>query len=242
MVPEPAASRLSGGEGFAPPRGEGFLAPQTVAGAVFEHLLDAIVSGRIEQGQRLKEEHLAERLGVSPAPVREALALLQQTGLVERLPRRGYRVVRMTEKDVEEIYDLREGLEVLALRLACQRVPPPPWERLEQIQEEGRRALEAGDEARHLAYNRALHLTIVQFAQNGRLLQAYQALNYQVQLLAATVSRLPGRRAESVAEHAAIIEAIRQGRVDEAQRLLAEHIRTAKERMLQQLRLTRSAG
>jgi DNA-binding GntR family transcriptional regulator len=97
---------------------------------VCQTLRDAIVTGKLAPGQRLVEEALAERLGVSRAPIREALAALQREGLVTCLPSRGVMVTVLTRRDVREIYGLRTALECWAVREACRIATPEQLETL----------------------------------------------------------------------------------------------------------------
>ena len=89
---------------------------------VFQTLREAILRGDLKPGERLMELHLASKLGVSRTPIREAIHMLQQEGLVVTVPRRGAEVAKMTEKDMEDVLLIREALEILAVQLACDNI------------------------------------------------------------------------------------------------------------------------
>ena len=86
---------------------------------VFHTLREAILKGELKPGERLMELQLASKLGVSRTPIREAIRMLEQEGLAVTIPRRGAEVARMTEKDMKDVLQIREVLDELAVRLAC---------------------------------------------------------------------------------------------------------------------------
>ena len=97
---------------------------------VFNTLRDAILTGKLEPGERLMENQLAEKLGVSRTPIREALRMLEIENLVELTPRKGAQVLDMSKKDVIDILEVREVLEGLGTQLACQKMTPEALQEL----------------------------------------------------------------------------------------------------------------
>ena len=91
---------------------------------VFNTLRDAILKGELEPGERLMEIHLAEKLGVSRTPIREAIRMLEQEGLAITVPRKGAQVAKMTEKDLEDVLEIRDALDELAAIGACKHMSP----------------------------------------------------------------------------------------------------------------------
>lgn len=89
---------------------------------VFNTLRQAILRGELKPGERLMEIALSQRLGVSRTPVREAIRMLEQEGLVIMIPRKGAQVAEISEKDLKDVLEVRLGLEELAVRIACQRI------------------------------------------------------------------------------------------------------------------------
>jgi DNA-binding GntR family transcriptional regulator len=108
---------------------------------VFATLLAEITGGRLEPGAKLLIEELAASHGVSIAPVRDALARLESHGVVMRIPYQGFFVRTFEDREIQDLYEVRVGLEVLAVTLACARIRPEHIERLRQWQERGERAL-----------------------------------------------------------------------------------------------------
>ncbi|MDD6221894.1 MAG: GntR family transcriptional regulator, partial [Lachnospiraceae bacterium] len=149
---------------------------------VFQTLRQSILTGQMEPGERLMEVQLAEELGVSRTPVREAIRMLELEGLVVMIPRRGAQVAAITEQDLRDVLEVRATLERLAVRLACER-----------FTEEGYRNLEkANREFAHLARlkNKSVvditnadvhfHDVIYQATGNRRLIQIVQNLQEQM--------------------------------------------------------------
>ena len=112
---------------------------------VFQTLREAILRGDLKPGERLMELHLASKLGVSRTPIREAIHMLQQEGLVVTVPRRGAEVAKMTEKDMEDVLLIREALEILAVQLACDNITEEQILLLEEKVSEFERVIQTGD-------------------------------------------------------------------------------------------------
>ena len=108
---------------------------------VFNTLRQAILRGELKPGERLMEIALSQRLGVSRTPVREAIRMLEQEGLVIMIPRKGAQVAEISEKDLKDVLEVRLGLEELAVRIACQRITEEELEELEQAVKEFEEAM-----------------------------------------------------------------------------------------------------
>ncbi|MGP4030698.1 GntR family transcriptional regulator [Pseudarthrobacter sp. 1C304] len=186
-----------------------------------------IVSGELGPGDKLNEPPLAERLGISRPPLREALRVLESERLLEQTPRRGYRVVSMTDADVEEIYSLRRALEMFALDLLLARRDPGAFDALDPIMAAMRAAAKRGDSAGVVRANVLFHTGIVEAAGHGRLTDAYRTLMLQMQLsMAANVrseARTKGDLGKGCDRHAALLECLRSGDADRIRREFAEH-------------------
>lgn len=186
-----------------------------------------IVSGELGPGDKLNEPPLAERLGISRPPLREALRVLESERLLEQTPRRGYRVVSMTDADVEEIYSLRRALEMFALDLLLARQDPAAFDALDPIMAAMRAAAKRGDSAGVVQANVLFHTGIVEAAGHGRLTDAYRTLMLQMQLsMAANVrseARTKGDLGKGCDRHAALLECLRTGDADRIRREFAEH-------------------
>ncbi len=176
---------------------------------VYRSLKGDIVKGVLGMGQRLSESQLAAKYGVSKTPAREALALLQQEGLVEVVPRVGYLTSRVTLQDVDDIFNLRKIVESAAAERAATGIAAETLERLEQLCSGYR----PGDRESYLLFleeNLEFHRTIAEAAGNRRLVDVVVRLLEQMQRL--IILRLGPRTTsdELVEQHRHILDALRQ--------------------------------
>ncbi len=154
----------------------------TLVDEVARNLTGLILQGEFEPGERLIEEQLSERFGVSRPPVREALRILSQDGLVTARPRRGYTVVTLTKADVEEIYSLRFSLERLAVELALPVADPEALAPLARAVDQMRDPRVQQDRMAMVEANADFHRALVALPGHTRLVEAYRRLNLQVTL------------------------------------------------------------
>jgi DNA-binding GntR family transcriptional regulator len=161
-----------------------------------DRLSHDILAGEIAPGERLIEEQLTRRLGISRAPVREALRLLAQQGLVEHLPRRGVRVTTLSERDVAELYGLRDVLERYAVEAALPVADGPERAGLRAALEGMRAASATGDRLGTAAAHRRFHTALVALAGQRQLLLTYQAVLDKLQLYMAMNLRREAERAQ----------------------------------------------
>lgn len=186
-----------------------------------------IVTGQLVPGARVHEPPLAERLEISRPPLREALRILESEGLLEQTPRRGYRVVEMTERDIEEIYGLRRVLENFALDLILADYDPAAFDALDPIMIRMRAAAESGAHAEVVQCNVDFHLAVVGACGHTRLTAAYRALMGQMQVCMAanvmTEAQSAGALAPGVARHERLLESLRSGDRERIQKEFAEH-------------------
>ena len=170
-----------------------------------------ILSGALEPGERLIEEQLTQRFGISRAPLREALRLLGQQGLVEHLPRRGVRVAELSAADVDELFGLRDVLEQYAVHTALPLHDGRTLTGLAQTLETMASAAKAGDAFRENEAHRAFHLALVELAGHRHLVRAYEPVLFKLQLyMAANLRREAEERdpAEGVDRHRRLFEAV----------------------------------
>ncbi len=200
-------------------------------------LRDAILSGQIGPGERIRQEEIADLLGASRLPVREALRMLEAEGLTELEPRKGARVPRLTFAEVDVLYQMRERLEPLALAQSMPHLGEPELDRLAQVED----AIEAGaDVAEFLALDREFHLLTYSGCEFGQLRTAVTRLWNSTQhhrRLFVTITG-PSRRWVIAAEHRLLLDAVtRQDAVD-AERYLRGHIRRTRIELSQHPDLT----
>ncbi|QVQ50055.1 GntR family transcriptional regulator [Spiractinospora alimapuensis] len=185
-----------------------------------------ILSGTLSPGDRVVESRLTELLGVSRPPLREALRVLEQEGLIEQLPRRGARVPPITLQDIYEIYSLREGLEEMALGLALPVQTPARLERVRAALNSMREAASVGDEGRFTERAFEFHTAIVALAGNHRLEMSYRSVANQIRLCMA-MNRRARQAQESLeadcARHQEVLDALEAGVPEDACQALRTH-------------------
>jgi DNA-binding GntR family transcriptional regulator len=194
-------------------------APSTTAQHALEGLRRAIVAGELRPGQRIGQEELAERLGVSIAPVREALAALEQEGQLTYLPRRGYFVAELRLADLEEIYGLRRLLEAEAARAALPLLGAEELARVERAAGDCAAAVRSGDVAAELEANRRFHFGLLEPAGLPHTLRLVRALWDSTESYRALYYNSAGSRQASLRAHERILAATRAG---DAAALVAE--------------------
>ena len=205
--------------------------PGTAAQHALEELRRAIVAGELRPGQRVGQEEIADRLGVSLAPVREALAALEQEGQLTYKPRRGYFVTELRLEDLREIYELRTLLEGRAARWAAPLLDTDALERIELAAREVVEAAEANDVAAELAANRRFHFALLEAPGQAHTLRVIKLLWDSTETYRALYYNSPRERTEAVRAHERIVAALRAG---DADRLVAE-LDAHRQRALDQL-------
>lgn len=217
-------------------RGRRFRRPGNSVERVRRHLARQIIQGGLRPGARLVEQEICRRVGLSRSPVREALRLLAAEGLVELHARRGARVRQISRKEVEDLFQVFEELEVLASRLAASRLTAGAVIRLAALLGRMRQAARRGNVRQYFRLNAALHEIIYRAGGNEKLAQLLLNLGQQVTRLRYLALSTPGRLARSVAEHQALLAALREGdekAVVELVRVSVANARGAVERQLE---------
>jgi DNA-binding GntR family transcriptional regulator len=192
-------------------------------------LRDAILSGRLASGTRLRQTELAGRLAISRTPIREALGRLQQEGLVEILPAAGVRVAVLDLEEAAELYDVREVLDGLAARLAARRADAATISTLDRCLTRMARCLDRLDANQWFPAHVAFHGTIFRAARNTRLEALSSVVRLSIRHFHPLLLRTPHRLEDALREHRAIFAALVARDEIEAERLARAHIATAKE-------------
>lgn len=195
---------------------------------------ELIISGDFAPGSRLRERDLSQALNVSRVPVREALQQLEAEGFIDTSPRRGATVKQITLRDVNELFDVRLSLEVLAARLAAQSAAKGhSTERLQEMMRLAEEATQRQDHAQIPLKNTALHAEIVSLGNNSLLEYSMKPLLGRMQWL----FTLTGHRDPQVqcAEHLSLCKAIYDGKTDLAAALAFAHVELGREPSLQGL-------
>ncbi|MGE5415307.1 MAG: GntR family transcriptional regulator [Acidobacteriota bacterium] len=203
---------------------------------VFETLREAIIGGVLKPGERMMEVQMAEELGVSRTPVREAIRKLELEGFVVMIPRKGAYVAGISLKDVADVFEIRAALEGLAASLAAERITEEELEELERILVRKAEIIEANDLLQLVEIDTLFHENLYKASRNEKLVQIINNLREQIQRFRSTSLAYPGRMKEALDEHRKIVEAISERNISLAQHLAQEHIENAESSMLEAIR------
>jgi DNA-binding GntR family transcriptional regulator len=198
---------------------------------VYEYLREEILSERLQPGTELQEVALSEELGVSRGPIREAIGRLAAEGLVTVRPRRGALVRSLSKDEFLELYQVREALEMMAVRLAVPKLEAGDLGELEELIGIMSRHAERGEVTEFFEANVAFHARLFEASGNERLQELYGQLVGQMGRYRMRSLTLRGNLQRSVTEHSAILRAAKHGDADRAAHLMSEHIRVPQRRL-----------
>ena len=191
---------------------------------VFNTLRQAILKGELEPGERLMEIQLAERLGVSRTPIREAIRKLELEGLVLMIPRKGAEVAKISARSLRDVLEVRRALEELAIELACQRMSEEDVGNLQKAQEDFKKAITEGDAMKIAETDEHFHDVIYEGTQNAKLIQMLNNLREQMYRYRLEYIKDEDKRKILVLEHEKILKTVRERKVAEAKEAVREHI------------------
>jgi DNA-binding GntR family transcriptional regulator len=212
------------GESEAAPSGR-----RAEAEGLMQALRLRIASHELPPGAKLREQELADEFGVSRARVRETLGRLEQRGLVERIPNRGAVVIRLTPEQVCELYDTREVLEGLAVRLATLNAPPESWLSLaEAFGEPAEKAVLDGELETYSELLATFRARVIAACGSALVASLLDTLHERTAYLVRRLILVPGRALDGLKEHRAVIEAMLRGDAEAAEALKRANIRSAK--------------
>lgn len=200
-----------------------------------------ILSGKIEPGERINESKLSGLLGVSRAPIREALRLLASSGILEIRANRGMFVRDLQIDEVEGLYDIRAALDVLAGERAAQRINDGHLRILNRWIKEMAAYAEANDTDAYYRANIAFHAAIVEITGNANLLSIYEGVCKQMSLFRKISLSLPGQLRLSIQRHKKIVDAIKSGRSTKAASVMKNHTLGAKKVLLRSIKAKKTS-
>jgi DNA-binding GntR family transcriptional regulator len=204
----------------------GALAPSSLVELAAHRLRTEILSGALVPGERLIEEQLTRRFGTSRAPLREALRLLGQQGLVEHSPRRGVRVAELSPRDVDELFGLRDVLEQFAMQMAPPAPDPLALQQLASRLDSMRKAATSAAALEQAEAHRQFHVALVAMAGRRHVLLMYEPVLLKLQLyMAANLRREAQARSpqEGVRRHQMLFDAVAAGDRDSVLAALRNH-------------------
>ncbi len=191
---------------------------------VFNTLRKAIIEGEFQPGERLMEVTLANKLGVSRTPVREAIRMLELEGLVKMIPRRGAEVANITVKDLSDALEVRMAIEELSVRLACERIDEAGKEELSKANLNFKEAINSKLVPAIVDTDIAFHNSIYKASKNEKLISIAQNLREQVYRYRVEYVKDFSYHDKLVSEHDEITRAIFRGDVEAATKVMNEHI------------------
>ncbi len=207
--------------------------------SVFNTLRKAILTGELKPGERLMEIHLANKLGVSRTPIREAIRKLELEGLVKIIPRSGAQVAQISEQDLKDVLEIRRSLDILCAGLASERITQEEKERLQRCCKNFEQMTQTGDQVGVASADVDFHDVISEAAKNKRLLQILNSLADQMYRYRFEYIKDDLRYQQLVKEHYEICDAIIKGDAQAAGAAAKVHIDNQEESILQQLRLSK---
>lgn len=204
---------------------------------VFKTLRQAILTGELKPGERLMEIHLANKLGVSRTPIREAIRQLELEGLVIMIPRKGAMVASITEKSMTDVLEVRLALDKLAVKLACDRITKEQKVELKEKLEAFEKAIKTNDASLIAKADVAFHDVIFEGSGNARLGQMVNNLAEQMYRYRFEYIKDTSGHAKLVEEHKEIYDAIITGDIEAADRAITAHIKNQEESIIKLIRL-----
>ena len=203
---------------------------------VFNTLRQAILRGELKPGERLMEIQLANRLGVSRTPIREAIRKLELEGLVLMIPRKGAEVAEITEKNMLDVLEVRRALEELAVKLACERITEEEIQELKDAADAFQKILSEKDITKIAEADEAFHDVIFKSTGNDRLIQLLNSLREQMYRYRLEYLKREEYHPQLLEEHQQIIDRITRKDQSEAAELIDRHIGNQVDVMLEMIR------
>ncbi len=202
---------------------------------VFHTLRRAIMQGDLKPGERLMEIKLANRMGVSRTPIREAIRMLELEGLVVMIPRKGAQVAKITEKDLKDVLEVRMGLEQLAVKYASMRITDEQLEALSNASRQFEQAVKAENLTEIAEADVHFHDLLYEATGNARLVQLLNNLREQMYRYRVEYLKDPSIRESLVKEHDMLCEKLKDRDTDHAAEIMESHIKRQEEFILQNL-------
>lgn len=201
---------------------------------VFEYLKNAIIDQTIAPGERLVESKIADMLGISRTPLREALHKLEREDWIEKIPTGGYMVVSLTKEDIEQTFGIRSVLEAYAARLAAENRTQKDLVPIEKKMNEFQACLENGDKDRLLKINTEFHDLLYGLSNSPRLIKMINQLRAQISRFRQIILKQDGYANESNDDHIRMLSLIKAKDGDGVEKLVRNHIEKGKNAVLRQ--------
>ena len=203
---------------------------------VFNTLRQAILRGELKPGERLMEIQLANKLGVSRTPIREAIRKLALEELVLMIPRKGAEVAEITEKSLRDVLEVRRALEELAVRLACDKISEEKIQELKEAAEYFQSTLKSGDITKIAEADVKFHDVIYLATDNQKLIQLLSNLGEQMYRYRVEYLKRSDFHQQLIDEHEEIIQTIETGQKDKAAKVVCQHVDNQVEAVIDTIR------
>ncbi len=203
---------------------------------VFNTLRQAILRGELKPGERLMEIQLANKLGVSRTPIREAIRKLELEGLVLMIPRKGAEVAEITEKSLRDVLEVRRALEELAVELVCVKITDEQIQDLKGAAEDFKASLKEGDITRIAEADVKFHDVIYMATDNQKLIQLLNNLREQMYRYRVEYLKRSDFHQQLIDEHEEIIETIENGQKERAVQVVCQHVDNQVEAVMDTIR------
>src|SRR6056297_3123444 len=191
---------------------------------ITNRLRQMILEGQLQPGEKINEKLLTSQFGVSRTPLREALKVLANEGLLDLIPHRGAVITRQSEAELAEVFRVLAALEGLAGELAADHAGDAALQEITALTRDLRRSFEQSDRPTYFRINQAIHNAILAAAGNDTLLRSHELLAFRVQRARYQANLTPERWCAAVEEHEAILDALRARDSDRTGRLMKDHL------------------
>lgn len=200
------------------------ISRRSLHGELVDLLHDMVLNNELRPGDKINEQALCSRFGVSRTPLREALKVLASGGLVILEPNRGARVARISPEEVDHLFPIMGALEALSGELACKNISDAAIARIRKMHDQMVRHYEKKEPAPYLKLNRQIHEAILDAANNPELTQLFNTVMVRTHAVRFTARKSPARWNEAVEDHEKIMDALEKRDGPRLGQLLKEHL------------------
>ncbi len=200
--------------------------PKLLSEDIVDSIKTAIIKGKFKPGERISEGELAESMGISRTPLREAFRKLENEGFITIIPRKGAIVTDIDPEEASDLYIIKGNLEGLAARLATPNITEKDIKKLEKINDELRELIDSNDLEAFYRLHRKFHMLFVKSSGNNRLIQMISNLNDHFKRFGIVSLTLPGQFQQTLQQHEEIIEAFKEGDELNAEEKVKRNVQT----------------
>ncbi len=197
---------------------------------------EAIISKKLDQEEMYTEASLTNELGISRTPVREALLQLAARGLITYFPRKGFKIRILTEKDVEDLFELRLALELAVIRHIVPLMTKTSLSNIRRVQAQYRRIAQKGEPLESIRANMMFHACLAELTENSYLIGGLEEIRDLINLAGMRSLEVVSRPGEAIQEHERIVSELKEGSLTGALREMETHILTTEARVLDIIR------